>query len=97
MSIQDEHIKRIEEKLSKLLSRLRNLEKDNQRLQKEINNKNLICEDLRKKVEQLELGINLHKASESDDSQISRNALDKKINEYIKEIDRCIALLGDQD
>ena len=97
MSIQNEHIKRIEEKLSKLLSRLRDLEKHNERLQKEINNKNLICEDLRKKVEQLELGINLHKASESDDSQISRNALDKKINEYIKEIDRCIALLGDQD
>ena len=97
MSIQDEHIKRIEEKLSKLLCRLRDLEKDNKLLQKEINNKNLICEDLRKKVEQLELGINLHKASESDDSQISRNALDKKINEYIKEIDRCIALLGDQD
>ena len=97
MSIQEEHIKRIEEKLSKLLSRLRDLEKHNERLQKEINNKNLICEDLRKKVEQLELGINLHKASESDDSQISRNALDKKINEYIKEIYRCIALLGDQD
>ena len=97
MSIQNEHIKRIEEKLSKLLRRLRDLEKHNERLQKEINNKNLICEDLRKKVEQLELGINLHKASESDDSQISRNALDKKINEYIKEIDRCIALLGDQD
>jgi hypothetical protein len=57
----------------------------------------LICEDLRKKVEHLELGINLHPASESDDIQISRNALDKKINEYIKEIDRCIALLGDQD
>jgi len=97
MSIQNEHIKRIEEKLSKLLSRSRDLEKHNERLEKEINNKNLICEDLRKKVEQLELGINLHKASESDDSQISRNALDKKINEYIKEIDRCIALLGDQD
>ena len=97
MSIHDEHIKRIEEKLSKLLSRLRDLEKDNERLQKELLNKTLICEDLRKKAEQLELGINLHKASESEDAQISRNALDKKINEYIKEIDRCIALLGDQD
>ena len=97
MSIHDEHIKRIEEKLSKLLSRLKKLEKENERLQKELLNKNVICEDLRKKADQLELGINLHKASESQDAQISRNALDKKINEYIKEIDRCIALLGDQD
>jgi hypothetical protein len=97
MSIHDEHIKRIEEKLSKLLSRLKELEKENERLQKELLNKNVICEDLRKKADQLELGINLHKASESQDAQISRNALDKKINEYIKEIDRCIALLGDQD
>ena len=97
MSIHDQHIKRIEEKLSKLLNKLRDLEKDNERLQKELVNKNVICEDLRKKADQLELGINLHKASESEDAQISRNALDKKINEYIKEIDRCIALLGDQD
>ena len=97
MSIHNEHIKRIEEKLSKLLSRLKELEKENERLQKELLNKNVICEDLRKKADQLELGINLHKASESQDAQISRNALDKKINEYIKEIDRCIALLGDQD
>ena len=97
MSIHDEHIKRIEEKLSKLLSRLKELEKENERLQKELLNKNVICEDLRKKADQLELGINLHKASESQYAQISRNALDKKINEYIKEIDRCIALLGDQD
>ena len=97
MSIHDEHIKRIEEKLSKLLSRLKELEKENERLQKELLNKNVICEDLRKKADQLELGINLHKASESQDAQVSRNALDKKINEYIKEIDRCIALLGDQD
>ena len=58
MPIHNDHIKRIEEKLSKLLSRLRSLEKDNERLQKELLNKNLICEDLRKKAEQLELGIN---------------------------------------
>lgn len=95
MSIHEEYIKRIEEKLSKLIWRLRDLEKYNERLQKEIINKNLICEDLRKKVEQLEIGINLHNASKSDGGQPSRNALDKKINEYIKEIDRCIALLGD--
>jgi len=29
-------------------------------------------------------------------AKTSKSVLEKKINDYIKEIDRCIALLGDQ-
>jgi hypothetical protein len=36
------------------------------------------------------------KVAASEESKESRNALEKKINEYIKEIDKCIAQLGDQ-
>jgi len=37
------------------------------------------------------------KIGEPEESKESRNALEKKINEYIKEIDKCIAQLGDQN
>ena len=40
--------------------------------------------------------LNMLKIAESADSKDAKVALEKKINEYIKEIDKCIAMLGDQ-
>jgi hypothetical protein len=44
----------------------------------------------------MELNLNVMKSTEGVDSKESRAALEKKINDYIKEIDRCIALLGNE-
>ena len=44
----------------------------------------------------MELQMNLLRNGESSDAKTSKSVLEKKINDYIKEIDRCIALLGDQ-
>jgi hypothetical protein len=45
----------------------------------------------------MELQMNLLRNGESGDAKTSKLVLEKKINDYIKEIDRCIALLGDQN
>jgi hypothetical protein len=45
----------------------------------------------------MELQMTLLRNGASGDAKTSNLVLEKKINEYIKEIDRCIALLGDQD
>ena len=44
----------------------------------------------------MELQINLLGNAAPADAKTSNLVLEKKINDYLKEIDRCIALLGDQ-
>jgi hypothetical protein len=44
----------------------------------------------------MELQMNLLRNAAPADAKTSNLVLEKKINDYIKEIDRCIALLGDQ-
>lgn len=90
------HINRIEEKLTALSNKIRSLKKENEKMRKELEEKNVECELAFKTAKQMELKLNLIQSSESIDSKESRTALEKKINDYIKEIDKCIALLGDQ-
>lgn len=92
-----EHIDSIEGKLSLLLSRIKTQKKENERLKKELEEKTLEWEEQKKKAEQLSLQLELSSATDNGESHSNKAALEKRINEYIKEIDRCIALLGDQD
>ena len=41
--------------------------------------------------------MNMRTASNATQDESSKILMEKRINEYIKEIDRCIALLGDED
>lgn len=90
------HINRIEEKLSALSLKIRSLKKENEKVRKELEEKTIECDLATSTVKQMELKLNVIKSTESDDSKESRTALEKKINDYIREIDKCIALLGDR-
>mgnify|MGYP003332949016 CR=1 FL=1 len=90
------HIQSIQEKLIQLVERLNNLQKENARLKKELEESNTKADALKNKNEQILLQLNMLKASESTEAKEAKLALEKKINEYIKEIDKCIAQLGDQ-
>ncbi len=88
---------RIEEKLGTLTAKLREFKRDNDKMRKELDEKKLQWEELKAKNQQMEMQMNLLRDGESNDSKESRTVLEKKLNDYIKEIDRCIALLGNQD
>lgn len=90
------HIKRIEEKLSALTLKIKSLKKENEKVRKELEEKTIECDLAISTAKQMEFKLNVIKSTESDDSKESRTALEKKINEYIREIDKCIALLGDR-
>lgn len=92
-----EHISRIEEKLGTVLSKLRTLSKENEKMRKELEEKEKETEELKAVKFQLELQIDLLKTSDTDEAKGSRAILKKRINDYIREIDKCIALLGDKD
>ncbi len=95
MSI-NQHIERIESKLNLLLGKIKNLKKENENLRKELEIKQLEQVELKEKIDQYKIKISLQSPDNTGISKESRSELEKKINGYIKEIDRCIALLGDQ-
>ncbi|MEY3348502.1 MAG: hypothetical protein ACK5AB_00730 [Bacteroidota bacterium] len=96
MPTAQEHINTIQDKLSTLIERYNGLLKENERLKKSLNDSTEELQLLREKNDQITLQLNMLKVAASEESKESRNALEKKINEYIKEIDKCIAQLGDQ-
>jgi hypothetical protein len=56
-----------------------------------------LISELKQKNEQLEMKLKLRMASNATQDEASKVSMEKRLSEYIKEIDRCIALLGDQD
>jgi hypothetical protein len=95
MPEQTETFSRIVEKLELLTTKLRDYKLENEKMRKELEEKKLQWDEQLTKNEQMELQLKVLRSRESDDGKTSRSVLEKKINEYIKEIDRCIALLGD--
>ena len=95
MPEQTETFSRIVEKLELLTSKLRDYKRDNEKIRKELEEKKLQWDEQLTKYQEMELQMNVLRSRESDNGKTSRSVLEKKINEYIKEIDRCIALLGD--
>lgn len=96
MSTPQEHIKRIQDKLTLLVEKHNALMKENDRLKKSLQETANEAGLLKEKNDQLTLQLNMLKVAETDESKEAKAALEKKINEYIKEIDKCIAMLGDQ-
>lgn len=96
MATAQEHINNIQQKLSSLIEKHHALIKENERLKKSLHESTGELNAVKETNDQLTLQLNMLKAGESEASKESRNALEKKINEYVKEIDKCIAQLGDQ-
>lgn len=96
MATAQEHINNIQQKLSSLIEKYHALMKENERLKKSLHESTGELNAVKETNDQLMLQLNMLKAGESEASKESRNALEKKINEYVKEIDKCIAQLGDQ-
>jgi chromosome segregation ATPase len=96
MSSGQQQLERIEEKLASLIAQHQQTLRENQKLRKEQENYLSNQQVLKTRVEELEIKIALLQTSESEGATSSRAALEKKINTYVKEIDRCIAILGNQ-
>jgi seryl-tRNA synthetase len=96
MSSGIEQIGRIEDKLTKLLYQHQQLLRENQKLRNEAELQIETQKKLRSKVDELEIQVGLLQSTETTASKSSRAALEKKINAYVKEIDKCIAILGNQ-
>lgn len=91
--MQEEQLQRINNKVQQLLKRFDALQKENSRLKntlETLQSEKTSCDE---KMKELELRIEVLKATKSNMGEEEKKSLDKKINQYVKEIDRCISSL----
>lgn len=95
MSDLDVHIKRIQEKLERLLKHYNDLQKENNLLKKEIERASRQAAVNQQTIETLKQQVEVLKISSGNWDENDKEEFEKRINRYIKEIDKCIALLSE--
>ena len=91
----EQHIQRINEKLQQLLKQYRFVQKENEKLRKELTDIKGLHTERSKQIEELEQKVSILKTATNNMSEEDKKNLEKRLNHYIKEIDRCIALLSE--
>lgn len=91
----EQHIKRITEKLHFILKNYSHLQRENEKLKNEllsVKSREAEKDDLLKL---MGLRTEVLKASKGTMSDDEKRIFEKTINQYLKEIDKCIALLNE--
>ncbi|MBO9660937.1 MAG: hypothetical protein J7527_19095 [Chitinophagaceae bacterium] len=95
MSLGEEQIKRIHEKLQQLLKQHASLQKENQQLRSELENAQKQVSHYQDTAESLKQQVSILQLGNGEMSESDKKEFEKKLNTYIKEIDRCIAMLSE--
>jgi ABC-type iron transport system FetAB ATPase subunit len=90
----DIQIKSIQDKLQQLLKQQAVLYKENQRLKKELEKATGLNEEKQALVQALQQQTDVLKLGSGTMDEAEKNALGKRIDVYLKEIDKCLALLN---
>jgi poly-D-alanine transfer protein DltD len=95
MAAIENDIKRVYTKLQQLLKQYLLLQKEKEKLKEEIKqlqqNKELQLEQ----IEQFQIQVSLLKAASSQMNEPDKRVFEKRINQYLKDIDKCITLLSE--
>ena len=95
MSVLEQHIKRITDKLQQLLKNHRLLQKDNERQSTLIAALQQEKEKDAQQITTLKEQVNILKAAAGQMNEADKKAFEKNISQYIREIDKCISLLSE--
>ena len=90
-----DQLKRIQEKLQLLLKRHAALQKENVKLKEQLGEFSRQNHVQQENLDNLRQQVDVLKLHTGDMSESDRKELEKRINSYLKEIDRCIALLSE--
>ena len=89
----EQHLKRIQDKLQKLLKQYATLEKENIGLKKDLDDLTQNSTQDKQSIDQLKQTVEVLKISSGNWNDRDKKEFEKRVNHYIKEIDRCITLL----
>ena len=95
MSDFEKQLKRIQDKLQQVLKDYAALQKENLRLKEELDKNRTQSFANQQNIEDLKQQVEVLKISSGDWDEGDKKEFEKRINSYIKEIDRCIALLSE--
>lgn len=90
-----QHIRRIQEKLQVLQKQFFHAQRENERLQQQLQNYHEKDRLQQQRLEDLERQLEVVKVTRPQMSEKDRQALEKRINLYLREIDKCIGLLNE--
>jgi len=91
----EQHLKRIHDKLLQLLKQYAVLQKENSLLKEELEKNKEQSLQQQQNVIYLKQQVDVLKLNAGDMKEADKKEIEKRINSYLKEIDRCIALLGE--
>jgi len=90
----DQQFTTLNEKLQQLLKQYGRLQKENDRLREELLQSRDKETEVLGRVDELQQQISILKLATGDLSERDRKEFDKKINSYIRDIDKCISFLS---
>jgi chromosome segregation ATPase len=88
-------LKRIQEKIQQLARRSQSMQQENNRLRKTAAESEEKLKRAQEQIQELRTQIDVLKLNAGELATADKKEIEKKINAYLKEIDRCIALLGE--
>jgi len=91
----EDQIKRVQDKLQQLLQQYQLLQKENNRLKAEIQEEKDKSKERLLQLDRLQQQVEILKSSKEEMSQEDKKNFEKRLNQYVKEIDKCITLLKD--
>ena len=91
----DNQIQRIQDKLQQLLRQRDFLLKENAKLKEDLRRVQESQADDIKRLGQLKQHVEVLRVSKTAMSEGEKRELEKRLGQYIREIDRCIAMLGE--
>ena len=94
MTESEQHLKRIQDKVQQLLKQHIALQKENLSLKDELDGLKKEASQFRENSETLKQQVEILKYSNGEMTEEDKKQFEKRINTYIKEIDRCITMLS---
>jgi len=91
----EKQLKRIQDKLQQVLKEHAALQKENLRLKEELDKNRTQSFSHQQNIEDLKQQVDVLKITSGDWDPNDKKEFEKRINSYIKKIDRCIALLSE--
>jgi len=92
---ENQQIERIHQKVQQLLKQLETLQRLNKELSQEVSGLKKQREQHLESIDELQQQLAVLKAAKSELSEEEKKAFEKRLGQYIREIDRCITVLGE--
>ena len=90
-----EQLKRIQDKMQLLLQQHLSLQKENSRLKQVLSEERKHHQQKALQAEQLQQRVDILSSSKGEMHGEEKKAFEKRLNQYVKEIDKCITLLNE--